>query len=174
LLKSDAQYRLLRQPTSIEGGRRMRASIGHFFSFGFGLAAAVTSLTVGEPWWLAVCAGLLIALVCEISCWVWRKINPAPRKRRAGGNSAQVRPRPQQARPVPLYAARVCDLRPTEYVRVSCQCGRAEVLTAKILLTSGVPADRKLTDLGRGMRCARCDKYGCALVSVTRGRSPVP
>ena len=154
----------------------MRSIVGHYFCFGFGLAAVVTSLAVGtggQPW-LAAYAGFLTVLVSEITYWIWRKVNPPPRKRRAGVGSAQVRRNTQQTRHVPLYAARVSDLRPTEYLRVRCECGRAEVLTSEMLLTSGVPPKRKLTDLGRGMRCRRCEERGCSLVSITRGRLAVP
>ena len=152
----------------------MRSMVGHYFSFGFGLAAVVTSLVVGnggQPW-LAAYAGLLTVLVSEITCWLWRAFNPPPRKRRAGIRYAQVRRSVQQTQkfPPPLYAARVSDLRSTEYVRVRCECGRVEVLTAEMLSRSGVSPKQKLTDLGRGMRCRRCEERGCALVSITRGR----
>jgi len=152
----------------------MRSMVGHYFSLGFGLTAVVASLAVGnggEPW-VAAYAGLLIALVSEITCWIWREVNPPPRKRPASVSATPVRgsTSTQQARRVPLYAARVSDLGPTEAVQVRCECGRAEVLTAEMLLVSGVPAERKLTDLGRGMRCRRCEERGCALVSVSRGR----
>ena len=149
----------------------MRTMIGHYLSLGFGLTAVVASLLVwngGEPW-LAAYTGLLIILVSEITCWIWREVNPAPRKRRASVRSTQVRGSTRQARDVPLYAALVSDLGPAEAVRVRCECGRTEVLTAEMLLATGVPRERKLTDLGRGMRCRRCEERGCALVSVSRG-----
>lgn len=150
----------------------MRSIVSHYFSLGFGLTAVVASLVVGdggEPW-LAAYAGLLIFFVSEITGWIWREVNPAPRKRRASVSSTQMGGRPQQARPVPLYAAQVSDLGPTEAVQVRCECGRTEVLTTEMLLAIGVRAERKLTDLGRGMRCRRCEERGCALVSVSRGR----
>ena len=151
-----------------------RSTVGHYFSFGFGLAIAVTSLAVGTggQLGLAAYAGLLAGLVSEITCWIWREVNPPPPKRRVTVGYAQVRRNTPQTRnlPPPLYAARVSDLRPTEYVRVRCECGRAEVLTVQTLLTAGVPPKRKLSDLGRRMRCRRCEERGCALVSITRGR----
>ena len=155
----------------------MRSMIAHCVSFGFGLAAVVTSLVVGnggQPW-LAAYAGLLTVLVFEITCWIWRAVNPPPRKRRTVVRFTQVRRSVQQTQkfPPPLYAARVSDLRPTEYVRVRCECGRAEVLTSATLSRSGVSPKQKLTDLGRGMRCRRCEERGCALVSITRGRSAI-
>ena len=152
----------------------MRLIIVHSFAFGFGLAVIVTTLAVGnggQPW-LAAYAGLLTALVSEIASWLWRAFNRPPRKRRAGVRYAQARRSVQQTQkfPPPLYAARVSDLRPTEYVRVRCECGRAEILTAAMLSRSGVSPKQKLTDLGRGMRCRQCEARGCALVSITRGR----
>ena len=152
----------------------MRSMIAHCFAFGFGLAAIVTTLVVGQgdqPW-LAAYAGLLTVLVSEITSWLWRAFNPPPRKRRADVRYTQARRSVQQTQkfPPPLYAARVSDLRPTEYVRVRCECGRAEVLTEEMLSRTGVSPKQKLTDLGRGMRCRRCEERGCALVSITRGR----
>jgi hypothetical protein len=154
----------------------MRSMVGHYASLGFGLTATVAILVVGngsQPW-LAAYAGLLIALVFEIGCWIWREANPPPRKRRAGVSPTQARGSTQQARHVPLYAALVSDLGPTEAVRVRCECGRAQILTADTLLATGVPRERKLTDLGRGMRCRRCKERGCALVSVSREKLVQP
>ena len=54
-----------------------RSTVGHCFSFGFGMAVALTSLWVGkgdQPWEAAY-AGLFTALVSEITCWLWRKVN---------------------------------------------------------------------------------------------------
>jgi hypothetical protein len=106
-----------------------RSSVGHCFSFRFGAAVALTSLWVGkgdQPWGAAY-AGLFAALVSEITCWLWREVNPPPRKRRANLGSGQGRRNEQQIRKVPpLHAARISDLGPTEYVRVRCGCGRAE------------------------------------------------
>lgn len=157
----------------------MRSMVGHYFSLGFGLTAIGAGLLVGnggQPW-LAACAGVLTALVSEITCWIWREVNPPPRKRRAGvgstqmrGGGQQTRGSTQRARHVPVHAALVSDLGPTEVVLVRCGCGRAEVLTVEKLLTTGVPPERKLTDLGREMRCRRCETSGCAIVSVTRGK----
>lgn len=150
----------------------MRSTVCHYLSFGFGLTAALTSLVAwngGEPW-LAAYVGLLTVLVSEITCWIWREVNPAPRRRRASVSSTQVPGSTQQARHVPLYAALVSDLGRAEAVRVRCECGRTEILTAEMLLATGVPPERKLTDLGRGMRCRRCEERGCAVVSVSRGR----
>jgi hypothetical protein len=63
-----------------------RSSIGHCFSFGFGLAVALTSLWVGngDDLWAAACAGLFTALGSEITCSLWREVNPPPRKTTCG------------------------------------------------------------------------------------------
>ena len=155
-----------------------RSTVGHCFSFGFGLAAALTGLVVGKGDQLGVVAyaGLFTALGSEITCWLWREVNPPPRKRRVDLGSTQARRNAQRTQkvPAPLYAARVSDLGPTEYVRVTCECGRAEVLTAKILLATGVAPKQKVSDLGRRMRCRECEERGCAIVSIRRGRLAVP
>jgi hypothetical protein len=155
-----------------------RSTVGHCVSFGFGLAVALTSLVVGkgDQLGLVAYAGLFTALVSEITCWLWQEVNPPPRKRRANLGSAQVRRNTQrtQKAPPPLYAARVSDLGPTEYVSVRCECGRAEVLTAKILFTTGVAPEQKVSDLGRRMRCRECEERGCAIVSIGRGRLAIP
>jgi len=57
----------------------MRLIIVHSFAFGFGLAAIVTTLAVGnggQPW-LAAYAGLLTALVSEIAYGLSRRSQPA-------------------------------------------------------------------------------------------------
>lgn len=152
----------------------MSSRIAHCCSFGFGVAAVVTCFVAGnggQPW-LAAYTGLLIALVSELTWRIWRAVNSPPRKRRAGVSYAQTRQRVQQTQkfPPPLYTARVSDLRQSEYVRVRCECGRAEVLTAQMLSMNGVSPKQKLSDLGLRMRCRSCEERGCALVSITRGR----
>jgi hypothetical protein len=141
----------------------------HSLTFGFGLAAALTSLVVGKSDQLQVAAyaALFTALVSEITCWLWCTVNPPPRKRRADLGSAQARRHAQRTQkvPPPLYAARVSDLGPTEYVRVRCECGRAEVLTAKMLLMIGAAPKQNVSDLGRRMRCRACEERGRAIVS---------
>jgi hypothetical protein len=63
-----------------------RSTLGHSFSFGFGLAVALTSLWVGngDDLWAAACAGLFTALGSEITCSLWREVNPPPRKTTCG------------------------------------------------------------------------------------------
>ena len=151
-----------------------RSMVGHCLSFGFGLTATLISLAVGRGghFGVVVYAGLFTALVFEISCWLWRVVNPPPRKRRAAVGSTQAPPGAQRTWkvPPPLYAARVSDLGPTDCVRLRCECGRAEMLTAKMLSTAGVAPKQRVSDLGRRMRCGRCEERGCAIVSIRRER----
>jgi hypothetical protein len=68
---------------------------------------------------------------------------------------------------VPLYAARVSDLKPGDFVQVECVCGHDEMIPAAAL-TQGLrlrPDDRIL-DLASRLRCRECDEKGKALVSV--------
>jgi hypothetical protein len=69
-----------------------RSTTGHCFSFGFGLAVAVTSFAVwnGDQPWVVAYAGLFTALVSETTCWLWRVVNLPSRKRRADLRFAQV------------------------------------------------------------------------------------
>jgi hypothetical protein len=67
---------------------------------------------------------------------------------------------------VPLYAARVSDLGPGDFVQVECSCGHTELLTAAMLTTAGVAPDRKILNLGTRMRCRECDERGRAVVSI--------
>ena len=67
---------------------------------------------------------------------------------------------------VPLYATRVSDLGSGDFVQVECPCGHSELLTAAMLATAGVAADRKVLDLGGRLRCRECDERGRAVVSV--------
>lgn len=68
---------------------------------------------------------------------------------------------------VPLYAARVSDLQPGDYVRVECVCGHEELIPA-LALTQGVrlAPDQKILDLAPRLRCRECDQKGRAVVSV--------
>jgi hypothetical protein len=67
---------------------------------------------------------------------------------------------------VPLYAARVSDLGPGDFVQVECPCGHTKLLTAVMLATAGVAPDQKVIALGGRMRCRECDGRGRAGVSV--------
>jgi len=67
---------------------------------------------------------------------------------------------------VPLYAARVSDLGPGDFVKIECPCGHTELLAATMLATAGVAPDRKVLDLGGRMRCRECDSRGRAALSI--------
>ena len=68
---------------------------------------------------------------------------------------------------VPLYAARVCDLRPGDFVRVECACGHDEMIPAATL-TQGLRLgpDERIIDLAPRLRCRECDERGKVVVSV--------
>jgi hypothetical protein len=67
---------------------------------------------------------------------------------------------------VPVYAARVSDLGPSDIVQVECTCGHAERLTAAMLITAGVGPDCKVENLTSRMRCRECDENGRAVISI--------
>ena len=48
---------------------------------------------------------------------------------------------------VPLYAARLEDLKPGDLVPLECACGHAMVLTPTMLATAGVKPSGKIVDL---------------------------
>jgi len=70
---------------------------------------------------------------------------------------------------VPLYAARVSDLGPGDFVQVECLCGQTELLTAAMLATASVAPEQKVLDLGDRMRCRECDERGKPVVSIRWG-----
>ena len=72
---------------------------------------------------------------------------------------------------VPLYAARVADLGPGDFVHVECGCGHTELLTATMLATAEVAPDHKVLDLERRLRCRECDELGRAVISIPVGES---
>jgi len=70
---------------------------------------------------------------------------------------------------VPLYAARIEDLGPGDFVRVQCMaCGHDELLTADQLRVKGLalPPHTPLVDLEPRLRCRECDARGKAIVSI--------
>jgi hypothetical protein len=71
---------------------------------------------------------------------------------------------------VPLYAARVSDLRPGDFVRVECVCGHDEMIPAAVL-TQGLrlAPDERIVDLAPRLRCRECDVKGRAEVSIRWG-----
>ena len=67
---------------------------------------------------------------------------------------------------VALYAARVWDLGPSDFVQVECACGHTERLTAAMLTTAGVGPDQRVQGLEGRMRCRECDEKGRAVISI--------
>ena len=70
---------------------------------------------------------------------------------------------------VPLYAARIQDLGPGDYVRVQCiACGHDELLPTDKLRIKGLPLPpyTPVLDLERRFRCRECDAKGKAVVSI--------
>jgi hypothetical protein len=57
---------------------------------------------------------------------------------------------------VPLYAARISDLGPDDFVQVECGCGHVELLAATMLATAGVGPDQKVLDLKAKLKCQEC------------------
>ena len=70
---------------------------------------------------------------------------------------------------VPLYAARIEDLGPGDFVKFECAaCGRDELLAPDALRIKGVPLPpyTPVLDLERRLRCRECDARGRVAVSV--------
>jgi hypothetical protein len=76
---------------------------------------------------------------------------------------------------VPLYAARIEDLGPGDYIRVQgTACGHDELLMSDQLRIKGVslPPYTPVLDLEPLVRCRKCDAKGKAVVSVRWGDPP--
>jgi hypothetical protein len=68
-----------------------------------------------------------------------------------------------------LYAARIQDLGPSDFVKVECiACGHVELLASDQLRIKGQtpPPYTPVLDLERKLRCRECDAKGKAVVSV--------
>src|SRR5215813_14534056 len=76
---------------------------------------------------------------------------------------------------VPLYPARLSDLRPGDFVKVDCAaCGHVALLTTKTLLMGGLSPAAKVLDLKGRLRCRGCGRKGRVVVSVKwRGQGAV-
>ena len=66
-----------------------------------------------------------------------------------------------------LYAARLSGLGHRDLAQVECACGRTKFLTAAMLATAGMAAERKVFDLGLRQRCRERDEKGRAVVSIS-------
>jgi hypothetical protein len=69
---------------------------------------------------------------------------------------------------LPLYAARIEDLGPGDFVKVDCvACHRVALLTPRgALLRQGLRPVAKVLDLKGRLRCRGCGRKGRAVVSV--------
>lgn len=68
---------------------------------------------------------------------------------------------------VPLYAARIEDLGPGDFVKVDCgACSHTALLTPAFLHKLGLEARDKVLDLKDRVRCRGCGVRGRALVSI--------
>jgi hypothetical protein len=69
---------------------------------------------------------------------------------------------------VPLYAARVGDLKPGDFLIVECgACGHSLPISAATLSHGlRLGPDERVLDLAPRLRCRECDQRGKAVVSV--------
>jgi hypothetical protein len=68
---------------------------------------------------------------------------------------------------LPLYAARIEDLGPGDFVKVDCAaCHHVAVFAPEFLLRLGLNPQTKLLDLRERVRCRGCEKRGRAVVSI--------
>ena len=73
---------------------------------------------------------------------------------------------------VPLYAARIEDLGPGDFVKVDCAaCKHTALLAPAFLSRLGVSPPRKVLDLKDRMRCRACGARGRAVVSIKWAKS---
>jgi len=68
---------------------------------------------------------------------------------------------------VPLYTARVSDLKAGDFVVVECaSCGHDGLIHPAALPSLGLRPDERITDLAPRLRCRECDARGKAIVSI--------
>lgn len=66
-----------------------------------------------------------------------------------------------------LYATRLKDLRPGDFVVIECACGHSIALPPSSLREGlRLSPDTKIVDLAPKLRCRECDERGKAVVSV--------
>jgi hypothetical protein len=74
---------------------------------------------------------------------------------------------------VPLYAARIEDLVPTDFVKVDCAaCSHTALLTPASLARLGLEPRQRVLDLKDRVRCRGCGVRGRAVVSIKWERIP--
>ena len=72
---------------------------------------------------------------------------------------------------VPLYAAKIEDLGPGDFVKIDCAvCSHTAVLAPAFLARLGLEPRRRVLDLKNRVRCRGCGVRGRAVVSVRWGK----
>ena len=73
---------------------------------------------------------------------------------------------------LPLYSARVSDLKPGDFVMVECaSCGHDGLIHPAALPSLGLGSNERIIDLAPRLRCRECDARGKAVVSIKWGIS---
>jgi hypothetical protein len=68
---------------------------------------------------------------------------------------------------LPLYAARIEDLGPGDFVKIDCPvCHHVALLSPEALLRVGLSPAAKVLDLKGRLRCCGCGRKGRAVVSI--------
>ena len=70
---------------------------------------------------------------------------------------------------VPLYSARIEDLRSGDFVVVECGCGHSGLIHPSVLPSLGLAPAERIVDLAPRLRCRECDAKGKAIVSIKWG-----
>jgi hypothetical protein len=72
---------------------------------------------------------------------------------------------------VPLYAARIEDLGPVDFMVVECHsCNNVGLLSARFLLSLGLPPYTSIKSLQRYTRCRGCGVRGKGDISIRWGK----
>jgi hypothetical protein len=68
---------------------------------------------------------------------------------------------------VPLYAVRIEDAGPGDFVKVDCAaCGHTALLTQAFLVRLGLKPSHRVLDLKDRLRCRGCGRRGRAVLSI--------
>jgi hypothetical protein len=71
---------------------------------------------------------------------------------------------------LPLYSARISDLKAGDFVMVECaSCGHDGLIHLAALPSLGLGSDERIVDLAPRLRCRECDARGKAVVSIKWG-----
>jgi hypothetical protein len=71
---------------------------------------------------------------------------------------------------LPLYSARVSDLKPGDFEIVECaSCGHDGLIHPTALPSLGFESNERIVDLAPRLRCRECDGRGKAVVSIQMG-----